>query len=109
MDKFHALSDPNRRKIIESLAQEGELSAAEICEQFPVSPQAISQHLKVLREAGWVQVEKRAQQRIYRLNPETTLELEAWAQKIRLLWSQRFDALGEVIQAEKEQLNKKEN
>ncbi len=101
MDKFHALADPTRRKIIETLAQRGELSATEIADLFPVSPQAISQHLKVLREARWVQVEKRAQQRIYRINPEATLELEEWAHQLRLMWSRRFDALGQLIEAEK--------
>ena len=101
MDKFHALADPTRRKIIEKLAESGQLTATEIAGLFPISPQAISQHLKVLSEAGWVQVEKRAQQRIYRINPEATLELEDWAHQLRMLWSRRFDALEQLIEAEK--------
>ena len=104
MDKFHALADPTRRKIIENLAKYGQLSATEISDQFPVSPQAISQHLKILREASWVQVEKRAQQRIYRIDPQATLELEDWARQLRLLWSQRFDALDQVLETEKRRL-----
>ncbi len=104
MDKFHALADPTRRKIIEALASQGQLSATEIADQFPISPQAISQHLKVLRETRWVQVEKRAQQRIYRINLEATDELEVWAHRLRMLWNQRFDALEQVIEAEKERL-----
>ncbi len=51
MDMFVALSDPTRRAILELLASRGELTATDIYEQFSVSPQAISQHLKVLREA----------------------------------------------------------
>jgi DNA-binding transcriptional ArsR family regulator len=104
MDKFHALADPTRRKIIEALASQGQLSATQIAGQFPISPQAISQHLKVLRETRWVQVEKRAQQRIYHINPEATGELEDWAHQLRMLWSQRFDALEQVIEAEKGRL-----
>jgi DNA-binding transcriptional ArsR family regulator len=61
MDKFHALAESTRRKIIEMLAREGALTATEICEEFQVSPSAISQHLKILREANLVRMEKRAQ------------------------------------------------
>ena len=104
MDIFQALADPNRRKIIEMLARDGQLSATEISDRFSVSPQAISQHLKVLREARLVQVVKRAQQRIYQVNPEAMLELEAWARQLRQLWDQRFDALDQVLEVEKKRL-----
>ncbi len=101
MDMFTALADPTRRKIIELLAREGQLPATEIYDHFPVSPQAISQHLKVLREAKLVQVEKRAQQRIYQINPHVMLELEDWARRMAQMWNQRFDALEKVLEAEK--------
>jgi DNA-binding transcriptional ArsR family regulator len=101
MDLFSALSDPTRRKIIETLARNGQLPATEISDQFSISPQAISQHLKVLRKANLVRVEKRAQQRIYRINPEAMLELEEWARQLRQLWDQRFDALDQLIEEEK--------
>jgi len=80
------------------------MTATEISAQFPATPQAISQHLKVLREAGLVQVERRAQQRIYRIDPEAVLELEDWARQLRHLWEQRFDALDQLIEAEKKRL-----
>ena len=86
------------------LARDGQLSATEISDRFSVSPQAISQHLKVLREAKLVQVEKRAQQRIYQVNPEAMLELEGWARQLRQLWDQRFDALAQVLEVEKKRL-----
>jgi DNA-binding transcriptional ArsR family regulator len=105
MDKFSALADPNRRKIIELLAKQGQLSATQIYEHFQVSPQAISQHLKVLREANLVQVEKRAQQRIYRIDTDAMLDLEGWARNMRQLWDERFDALEKVLEAEKNRLN----
>ncbi len=101
MDTFSALADPTRRKIIELLAQRGPLSASDIGDSFAVSSPAISQHLKTLREANLVLVEKRAQQRIYRLNPQAMLEVGDWASRMTNLWSQRFDALEQVLEAEK--------
>jgi DNA-binding transcriptional ArsR family regulator len=101
MDKFHALADPTRRKILEMLASGGQLSATEISEQFRMTPPAISQHLKALREAELVVMEKKAQQRIYRLNPGTVLELENWAKGLTDLWNRRFDALDKVLEVEK--------
>ena len=61
MDMFVVFADPTRRHILELLATRGELAAMAHYEQFPVSPQAVSQHLKVLREAHLVEMEKRAQ------------------------------------------------
>jgi DNA-binding transcriptional ArsR family regulator len=108
MDIFHALAEPTRRSIIEMLASKGQLSATDICHKFHVSPPAISQHLKVLREAKLVQVEKRAQQRIYQINPDAMLKLEEWAKQMMELWTQRFDALDEVLKAEKEKISVKQ-
>ena len=101
MDTFSALADPTRRQIIEILASHGPLPASEIYVQFPISPQAISQHLKVLREAKLVRVEKRAQQRIYQLNPDAMHGVEEWARQMTHLWNQRFDALDKLLEAEK--------
>ncbi|MCL4559151.1 MAG: metalloregulator ArsR/SmtB family transcription factor [Chloroflexi bacterium] len=100
MDKFSALSDPTRRKIIETLAQHGPLSAREIYDQFTASAPAISQHLKILRETRLVQMEKRAQLHIYSLNPEAILEVDQWARQITRLWSQRFDTLDQILKVE---------
>lgn len=108
MDKYSALADPTRRKIIEQLAQHGELPATQISDQFPISAPAISQHLKVLRQARLVQVEKQAQQRIYRINPEAFRELEQWASRVRRLWNQRFDALEKILEEEKGKENNDE-
>jgi len=103
MDMFVALSDPTRRAILEILASSGELSATAIYERFPVSPQAISQHLKVLREANLVVMEKRAQKHLYRLNQETLSQFEAWVQQTRQRWEERFSALDTVLEHEKQQ------
>jgi len=102
MDMFVALADPIRRHILEILATRGELSATAIYEQFSVSPQAVSQHLKILREAHLVEMEKRAQKRVYRLNPQTLSQFEAWVQQTRQRWSERFDALDQVLEREKQ-------
>jgi DNA-binding transcriptional ArsR family regulator len=102
MDMFSALAEPTRRSIIEMLAGEGQLSASDIAGRFDVSAPAISQHLKILREAELVVVEKRAQQRIYRLNPDAMREFEQWARKTRERWDERFDALDRVLEAQKQ-------
>ena len=104
MDMFVALADPTRRNILELLATSGELSATAIYEKFPVSPQAVSQHLKVLREAHLVEMEKRAQKRLYRLNPQTLSQFEAWVQHIQQRWEERFCALDTVLEREKQKL-----
>ncbi|SEO81874.1 transcriptional regulator, ArsR family [Paenibacillus sp. OV219] len=107
MDIFTAISDSNRRHIVELLAEKGSLTATDICSYFTVSPQAISQHLKVLREANVVTVEKKAQQRIYRLNEQAIFEVEAWAKRYRQLWSERFEKLDGLLQARMEQQQNK--
>ena len=97
-DIFYALAEPTRRNIVEMLAKRGQLSASDISIKFKVSAPAISQHLKVLREAKVVRVEKRAQQRIYQLNPDSMEELETWVKKMTRMWSERFDRLDLVLQ-----------
>lgn len=104
MDMFSALAEPTRRSILEMLARNGPLSATDIYDQFSASHPAISQHLKVLREAKLVRVEKRAQQRVYHINPEAMAELEQWVKQMTQLWSERFDALDKVLEAEKKKM-----
>ena len=101
MDIFYALAEPTRRKILELLASQGQLSATEIYDHFPASHPAISQHLKVLRDANLVNMEKRAQQHLYQINPQAVHELEDWTAHLTRLWNARFDRLDELIKAEK--------
>ena len=101
MDMFVALADPTRRNILELLANSGELPATAIYENFPVSPQAVSQHLKVLREAHLVEMEKRAQKRLYRLNPQTLSQFEEWVKQMQQRWEERFATLEIVLEREK--------
>lgn len=97
MNIFYALAEPKRRSIIEMLASTGELSASDIAKKFRVSTPAISQHLKVLRESKLVHMEKRAQKRIYQLNPNAVHELESWAKQM----SQNYDALDKLLKDSK--------
>lgn len=101
VDIYNAIADPTRRKILEMLAENGPMAAMDIYAQFPASPPAVSQHLKVLRQAELVLVEKRAQQRIYRLNPQAMQELGDWARHLNQLWERRFSALDELLEREK--------
>src|SRR5713226_6291246 len=105
---FYALAEPTRRDIIELLASNGQLSATDIFDNFAVSAPAISQHLRVLREANVVRVEKRAQQRIYRINPEAMSEIEGWVQQMTKQWNARFNVLDKILEGEKGKLKKAE-
>ncbi|MFL6466385.1 MAG: ArsR/SmtB family transcription factor [Pyrinomonadaceae bacterium] len=97
MDAFLALAEPTRRNIMEMLAASGHLSASDIYSKFKSTPPAISQHLKVLREANLVRVEKRAQKRIYYVNPEPMKELEKWIQLFTKDWQNRHDRLEAML------------
>lgn len=78
MDRFAALAEPNRRRMIELIAMHGEMASTDISDQFDISAPAVSQHLKVLREADLLTMEKRAQQRIYRINVQGVDEMWEW-------------------------------
>ncbi len=96
MDAFLALADPTRRRIIESLAN-GEAAFGEIAAQFDMTRPAVSQHLKVLREAGFVAVRKDAQRRIYRLNAQGLGEVEQWLETVSRFWASRLDDLEHAL------------
>jgi DNA-binding transcriptional ArsR family regulator len=86
MQGFAALADPTRRKIVEMLAVR-ELPAGEIARRFDMTAPAVSQHLKLLRDAGLVHVRRDAQRRIYALNPTGLAELDEWLARFRRFWS----------------------
>lgn len=101
MDTFAVLALPIRRDILTVIAKHGQISAGEIYKAFSVTPQAVSQHLKVLRDAGLVHVEKRAQQRLYQVNPESLHPIDEWIQQMMDVWANRFVALDRLLQQEK--------
>ena len=100
MDAFLALAEPTRRSIMEMLVKSGNLSASDIYSKFKATPPAISQHLKVLREANLVRVEKQAQKRIYYVNPEPMKELEKWIQAFTKQMQNSHDRLEAVLRKE---------
>jgi DNA-binding transcriptional ArsR family regulator len=97
---FSALADPTRFHIVEMLAKNGQMPVSQIGKRFTISPPAISQHLKVLKEANLVCVEVQAQQRIYSLNPAGINEAENWLSKTKHMWEKRFDALDALLKEE---------
>ena len=96
MQSLSVLADPTRRRIVELLAG-GALCAGDIASRFEVSAPAISQHLKMLRNAHLVQVRREAQKRIYELNPQGVEELREWVERLRRFWSMKLDALESAL------------
>ena len=88
-----ALVDPHRRAVLDLLLQ-GEWSVGELVSRLGLTQPQASKHLKVLREAGLVQVRQVAQRRIYAVDPAPMTELDAWLAPYRRLWNDRLDRLG---------------
>lgn len=101
MQSLAAIADPTRRRIVELLA-ERDRTAGELVDEFEMSAPAISQHLKVLREAGLITVRVEGQSRVQSLNPGGFDDLDAWLEKTRSTWSRRLDALERELRAEDE-------
>ncbi|TCO45623.1 DNA-binding transcriptional ArsR family regulator [Kribbella antiqua] len=89
---FEVLAEPRRREILD-LLRAGERPVGELVEQLELSQPAVSKHLKVLRDAGLVEVRQDAQRRWYRLRPAPLAEIDAWLEPYRDLWRTRLDAL----------------
>ena len=98
---FGAISDPTRRSIIGLLASHGEMAASEIYHNFEMSNPAVSQHLKTLRDADLVRVEKDAQKHLYSLNADRMRDLGEWVKGTTDLWKERFDKLDRLLESEK--------
>jgi DNA-binding transcriptional ArsR family regulator len=87
-----ALADPSRRTLVEALSR-GPVTAGELAAMLPIARPGVSRHLRVLREAGLVDVRQDAQRRVYSLRPEPLAEIDDWLEPYRALWEQRLDAL----------------
>jgi DNA-binding transcriptional ArsR family regulator len=103
---LHALADESRRTILEILRAQP-ATVGELAEALPIARPGVSRHLRVLREAGLVEVEQQAQWRIYRLRPESLAELDGWLGRYRALWEQRLDALHTEIARGKREKRRK--
>ncbi|MGD0924837.1 MAG: metalloregulator ArsR/SmtB family transcription factor [Streptosporangiaceae bacterium] len=89
---FAVLAEPRRRRILD-LVRDGERSVGELVEALSMSQPAVSKHLRVLREAGLVEVRVDEQRRLYRLRPEPLRELDAWLAPYRWAWDASLDRL----------------
>ena len=98
MDAFSALADPTRRAIIVLIAGAGKLNATEIAENFAMSAPAISQHLKILREAHLLQVKRQAQKRVYSINQQGINAISSWILDVKKLGNKRFNELDTYLQ-----------
>ena len=95
---FEVLAEPRRRQILD-LLRDGERPVGDLVRQLTMSQPSVSKHLKVLREAGLVEVRHDAQRRWYRLRPEPLAEVDAWLAPYRRLWRESLDALERHLDA----------
>jgi DNA-binding transcriptional ArsR family regulator len=89
---FDVLAEPARRRILDLLRDE-ERPVNDLVGRLELSQPGVSKHLKVLRDAGLVEVRREAQRRLYRVRPEPLAEIDEWLAPYRRLWASRLDAL----------------
>jgi DNA-binding transcriptional ArsR family regulator len=89
---FDVLAEPTRRRILDLIRDE-ERPVNELVARLDISQPGVSKHLRVLRDAGLVEVRTDAQRRLYRVRPEPLAEVDAWLAPYRRLWANRLDAL----------------
>src|SRR6267142_17709 len=97
MDAFQTLADRTRRQIVETL-RSGEQQVNDIVDALDIHQSGVSRHLRLLLEAGFVQVRPDGQHRLYSLRPEPFRELEAWITSYQRLWDARLDRFGEALE-----------
>lgn len=104
---LRALADESRRTLVEALAN-GPATAGDLAALLPIARPGVSRHLRVLREAGLVEVRPEAQRRVYGLRPEPLAEVDQWLGRYRGLWERRLDALHtEVARGKRERRSSK--
>lgn len=96
-DVFEALADPTRRWMLQRLAREAELTPTRLAGDLPISRQAVSRHLQVLRQSNLVAVRSIGREQRYRLSPAPLDEASAWIRDLELAWDNRLIALGNLL------------
>jgi DNA-binding transcriptional ArsR family regulator len=96
MTTYEALADPTRRRILDLLRERPRL-VGELTDLLKISQPGVSKHLRVLREVGLVSVRQDAQRHWYELRAEPLEEIDAWLEKYRDLWAERFDRLDNLL------------
>lgn len=104
---FAALSDPTRLTILARLAKQGEMTVQDIARPFAMSLPAVSQHLKVLEQAGLISRSRIGQQRPCRLEPERLAAAQAWLDNTRAAWDARLDRLETFLASTKDKADDK--
>ena len=94
---LEVIAEPTRRRILDAV-RTGERSVGELVDEIGMRQSGVSRHLRVLRDAGLVDVRRDAQRRLYRLRPEPLMQLDAWLEPYRAEWSARLDALDRHLQ-----------
>jgi DNA-binding transcriptional ArsR family regulator len=102
---LQALSDSSRRTVLEALGH-GPATVGELAALLPIARPGVSRHLRVLREAGLVEVRHEAQFRVYSLRPEPLAQIDDWLGRYRAMWEQRLDALHTEVARGKRQRRK---
>lgn len=103
---FSALAEPSRFQIVELLRVKPR-AVSELVDSLQIRQPQVSKHLKVLADAGIVEIHPQANMRIYELSPKKFQEIDVWLDKYRRLWESRFDALDVLLKQEKAKLVKK--
>src|SRR3954466_14196137 len=93
---FEVLAEPNRRRILD-LLRDAERPVGELVDALAISQPAVSKHLRVLRDAGLVEVRADAQRRMYRVRPAPLADIDAWLAPYRALWTASLDRLGQHL------------
>ena len=96
-DAFNAVAEPRRRQILDALAA-GERRVGDLVDLLAISQPQVSKHLRVLREVGLVRVREDGRERIYRLDGRPLEPIHDWVKNYERMWSERFDALDEVLE-----------
>jgi DNA-binding transcriptional ArsR family regulator len=93
---FQTLADPTRLRIVEAL-RAGEQQVNDIVDRVDIHQSGVSRHLRILHEAGFVQVRPDGSKRLYSLRPEPFRELDAWVNRYRILWEARLDSFAQEL------------
>lgn len=94
---FAVLAEPSRRDILD-LLRDGERSVGDLVDRLDLSQPGVSKHLRVLRDAGFVESRAVAQRRLYRLRPEPLVEIDEWLAPYRRLWTRSLDDLARHLE-----------
>lgn len=103
-----ALAEPNRLQIVELLRRKP-LAVGEIVERLRLQQPQVSKHLRVLSDAGLVEVQAVGQQRIYRVRAQALKEIDAWLEPYRRTWDERFDRFDDILRDLKQEDKRKKD